>query len=215
MATPPRGLIFDFGGVLWNMRWDVARDLEAAHGVPVNALAETLYRTPIWAALERGAGDRAAWLEEAHRLLEARAGRSLPRLHEMWRATQHPIAETINLVRALRPPYRMAILSNADASLRSRLRDGLGIHDLFDDVICSAEVGIAKPEPAIYGLAAARLGLPAEACVFVDDSEPNVQAARGIGMRGVFFRVDRGDDLRTLLTAQGVQPSGPGIDDSR
>ncbi|MGH7321457.1 MAG: HAD family hydrolase [Candidatus Rokuibacteriota bacterium] len=201
------GLIFDFGGVLWNMRWDVAKALEAAHGVPVNALAETLYRTPTWAALERGVGDREAWLEEAHRLLEARVARSLPRLHEAWRATQQPIAETISLLHALRPSYRMAILSNADASLRSRLRDGLGIPDLFDDIICSAEVGIAKPEPAIYRLVAARLGLPAEACVFVDDSEPNVEAARAIGMRGVFFRVDRGDDLRTLLAAHGVVPA--------
>lgn len=202
-----RGLIFDFGGVLWNMRWEVARELEEAHGLPRSALSETLYRTSTWLALERGHGDREAWLEEAHRLLEARAGGALPRLHETWRAAQHPIPETIALVRALRPPYRTGILSNADASLRARLRDGLGIHDLFDDIVCSAEIGTAKPDPAIYRLAADRLRLPPEACVFVDDSEPNVAAAVAVGMRGVFFRVDRGDDLRVLLAAHGVSPT--------
>lgn len=201
-----QGVILDFGGVIHDMRWDVLRELEAAHALPRNALFETLYRTPTWQAIERGQGDREAWLDEAHRLLEAQAGRPLPRLHEAWRARQGPIAGNIALVRALRPPYRTAILSNADASLRARLRDGLGIHDLFDAIVCSAEIGIAKPDPAIYRLAAERLGLEPAACVFVDDYEANVEAARTVGMQAVFYRIDRGDDLEALLGALGVRP---------
>jgi len=207
MTHPIQGVLFDFGGVLWNMRWDVCRELEEAHGLPRRALFETLYRTRTWEAIERGQGDREAWLEEAHRLLEARAGRELPRLHAAWRATQHPIPEHVALVHALRPTYRIGVLSNADASLRKRLRDGLGIHDLFDAVVCSAEVGMAKPEPGIYRLAARQLGLPPEACVFVDDHEPNVVAAEEVGMRGVLFRVDHGHDLKSKLEALGVRPA--------
>lgn len=200
-----RGVILDFGGVLWDMRWEAARELEGVHRLPANALTETLYRTATWAAVERGHGDREAWLAEAHDLLEARAGRPLPRLHEAWRATQVPITTTIALVEELRDRYRVGVLSNADGSLRSRLRDGLGIHELFHAIVCSAEVGIAKPDPAVYRLAAQRLDVPPEACVFVDDSEVNVQAAETVGMRGVFFRIDRGDDLRAQLAAQGVR----------
>jgi len=208
MTTRPaiRGVILDFGGVLWDMRWDVAHELEEAHGLPRGALAETLYRTPTWAGIERGRGDRAAWLEEAHRLLETRAGGPLPRLHEAWRHAQGLIPQNVALVRALRGSYRIALLSNADASLRSRLRDGLGIHGLFDVVIASAEEGIAKPDPAIYQLAAERLGLSAEACVFVDDAEVNVTAATEVGMRGLHFRLDRGHDLAALLGGLGVKP---------
>jgi len=201
-----QGVILDFGGVLWNMRWDASRELERVHGLPRGALAETLYRTPTWAAIECGRGDRTAWLEEAHSLLEAKAGRPLPRLHEAWRATQHLIREHIALVRALRPSYRTAILTNNDASFFGRLREGLGIHELFDAVVSSAEEGIAKPEPAIYRLAAERLGLPAEACVFVDDYEPNVAAAIEVGMRAICFRVDRRHDLRAMLAELGVEP---------
>jgi putative hydrolase of the HAD superfamily len=203
-----RGVVLDFGGVIHDMRWDVARSLEEKHGLPRNALFDTLYRTPTWAALQCGHGDREAWLEEAHRLLEARAGRLLPRLHEAWRGSQGPIAPNVALVRRLRPRYRVSILSNADASLRGRLRDGLRIHDLFDDVVCSAEVGIAKPDAAIYRMAAERLGLPPAACVFVDDAETNVAAAREVGMHAIFFRVDRGDDLAAQLAALGVTPEG-------
>ncbi len=42
------------------------------------------------------------------------------------------------------------------------------------------------------------------ACVFVDDHEPNVTAATATGMRGVLYRIDRGDDLRALPVAIGV-----------
>ena len=200
-----RGVIFDFGGVLHDMRWDVSRDLEQTHGLPRGALLDTLYRTPTWEAIERGRGDRSVWREEAHRLLEARAGRPLPSLHDAWRETQCLITRNVALARALRPAYRTAILSNADASLRERLR-ALGIHDLFDAVVSSAEEGVAKPEAEIYRRAADRLSLPVEACVFIDDYEPNVEAAVAAGMLGILFRIDRGHDLADQLTAIGVRP---------
>jgi len=208
-VTPaaPAAVILDFGGVLWNMRWDVCGELEAAHGLERGLVFSTLYRSETWQAIERGHGDPEAWRAEAHWALEARAGRRLPRLHDAWRAAQGPIPENVELVRALRSGYRLGILSNADRTLRARLRRGLAIHHLFDDIVCSAEVGMAKPEPGIYALACERLGLPPGACAFVDDHEPNVAAARAAGLRAVLHRVDRGDDLRRQLAAVGVTPS--------
>ena len=71
-------------------------------------------------------------------------------------------------------------------------------------ILVSAEVGMAKPRPEIFQLAASRLGVPPEACVFVDDWDQNVDAARAVGMQAVLHRVDKGDDLRGQLTAVGV-----------
>jgi putative hydrolase of the HAD superfamily len=206
-AARATGVIFDYGGVLWNMRWDVCRRLEETHGLERGLVFSTLYRSETWLAIERGRGDLDAWRTEAHRALEARAGRPMPPLHEAWRAAQGPIAENMALVRALRPRYRLAVLSNADRTLRDRLRAGLPVHDLFDDVVCSAEVGLAKPEPGIYTLACERLGLPTAACVFIDDHEPNVRAAQDVGLRAILYRVDRGDDLRAQLHALGITPT--------
>ena len=56
---------------------------------------------------------------------------------------------------------------------------------LFDAVVISGEVGLRKPDPAIYALAAQRLGLSPEQIVFVDDLRPNVRAAAAAGMVGV------------------------------
>lgn len=203
-ATSLHAVIFDFGGVLWDMRWDVARELDRAHGLPKSSVFETLYRCPAWNDIECGMGDPAAWAEGAHRELERRAGRALPRLHEEWRRAQVAIDANIALVRALRPPYRCSVLSNADLSLRARLKGELGLEHLFDDIVVSAEVGMAKPRPEIFHLAADRLGLPAQACVFVDDWDQNVEAARAVGMQAVLHSADQGDDLCAQLAALGV-----------
>lgn len=64
------------------------------------------------------------------------------------------------------------------------LRD-LGGGTFVDDVVLSGDVSIAKPDAAIYRLAAQRLGLSPGQCVFVDDLEVNVRGAVAVGMVGV------------------------------
>jgi HAD superfamily hydrolase (TIGR01509 family) len=185
------------------MRWDVARELDRAHGLPRSSVFETLYRSDAWHGVERGAGDLTEWAAGAHRELERRAGHPLPRLHDEWRGAQTAIAANFALVRRLRRSHKVSVLSNADMSLRDRFaRDGIDV--LFDDIVISAEVGMAKPDPAIFRLAAERLGLTPAECVFVDDWDRNVEAACAVGMRGVVHRADKGDDLRAQLLVLGI-----------
>jgi putative hydrolase of the HAD superfamily len=60
-----------------------------------------------------------------------------------------------------------------------------GWEELFDAIVISGEVGLRKPEPEIYALAARRLGVEPDQCVFVDDLAPNVRGAEAAGMVGV------------------------------
>ena len=60
--------------------------------------------------------------------------------------------------------------------------------------------GTRKPEPEIYAITLERLGLPAEACVFVDDLEPNVDAAKTAGMRGIVHR----DTAQTIAELESL-----------
>ena len=55
-------------------------------------------------------------------------------------------------------------------------------------MILSGEVGVRKPDPEIYLLAAERIGLAPEKCVFVDDIPVNVEGARALGMAGILHR---------------------------
>ena len=72
-------------------------------------------------------------------------------------------------------------------------RDGLA--EVFDDWVISSEVGLRKPLPEIYELAAERLGLAPSDCVYVDDLPPNLKPARALGMATVLHR---GDAAATL-----------------
>lgn len=58
----------------------------------------------------------------------------------------------------------------------------------FDGIVVSADVGMVKPERDIFELFLRRFAVPAEACVFVDDSPPNVATARSLGMIAHHFR---------------------------
>ncbi|MGY0236471.1 HAD family hydrolase [Longispora urticae] len=69
--------------------------------------------------------------------------------------------------------------------------------DLFDGVVLSGTVGVRKPDPAIYELGAAAIGLAPEACVFVDDLGGNLKPARALGMATV-HHTHAADTLRTL-----------------
>ncbi|MEQ0560234.1 HAD-IA family hydrolase [Amycolatopsis sp. NEAU-NG30] len=80
---------------------------------------------------------------------------------------------------------RTALLSNAPGA-SEQVKNTL--FDYFDALVFSGEVGVAKPDPAVYVIAAERLGLPAMSCAFVDDSATNIRGAVQAGMVGVHHR---------------------------
>ncbi len=94
----------------------------------------------------------------------------------------------IAYIRSLRPRLRVGLLSNAFGSLRAELAERWAIEDAFDQIVISAEVGLAKPQPEIFRLAAERLGVPPAEILFVDDFDANIQAARLVGMEAILFR---------------------------
>ncbi len=76
------------------------------------------------------------------------------------------------------------ILSNSGPGAREAERVW-GLEEITDDIVYSHEVGLAKPDPAIYELTAARLGVRPGEIVFLDDVPANVAAARAAGWHAV------------------------------
>jgi epoxide hydrolase-like predicted phosphatase len=72
--------------------------------------------------------------------------------------------------------------------------------ELFDGIVISGQEGMRKPAPAIYALGAQRIGLPAQACVFVDDLEFNLAPPRELGMAVVHHT----EPARTIEELQGL-----------
>ncbi len=105
--------------------------------------------------------------------------------------------------RARQAGVRVGVVSNSLGTDPYNPYEAYGLADWFDAVVISGEVGLRKPEPAIYELAAAKLGLPASRCVFVDDLEANLPAARALGMATV-HHVENPTTLTELERLLGI-----------
>ena len=98
-------------------------------------------------------------------------------------APDHEMVEAVRRARA--GGVRTGLVSNSWGTRRYP-RDLLG--ELFDGVVISGEVGIRKPAPEMYRLGAERIGVEAEACVFVDDLPFNLSPAADLGMSTIHHR---------------------------
>jgi len=191
MADGPRAVLFDFGGVLMKQDWAEYDVFGRRHGLPDNFMRLALYRTPEWQALQTGNGDRDTWNAAFRRELARHVADRAAAVAEEWfaRPVEYHDAN-IELAKALASAgVRVGLLSNAAPDLEQRLMAGR-IDIPFHKLVISGIVGLAKPDPAIYRLAATNIGVAIERCFFIDDLERNVVAARDVGMGGHHFQGD-------------------------
>ena len=195
--TVIRAVISDFGGVLTTpLAGSFARFAERS-GIELEelgqALAAILARDgahPLY-ELECGRMTEIAFLSGLQETLSAEVGREIEFVdfaEALWSGLA-PNEPMIALMASLRDEgYRMALLTNNVREWEHRWRAMAPIDDIFELVVDSAFVGMRKPDPEIYELTVARLGVPAAECVFVDDLKSNCEAAETAGMTAVVYR---------------------------
>ena len=102
-----------------------------------------------------------------------------------------PNHSVIELVHELKSSgFRLGVLTNNVRELRHAWWPMLDFANIFDDVVDSHEVGMRKPNRAIYELALNRLGVEAHRAAFLDDAQSNVDAASALGIHGIWVDVD-------------------------
>lgn len=123
------------------------------------------------------------------------------RVHELWAADFRSWLSinpgTVEVISDLSAGgTRLALLSNAGPDFGSYMRHG-PLRDYFEAFFVSGELGLLKPEPAIYSRTLSDLGVAASDAVFIDDREDNIRTATDLGITGhVFTTADR---LRSFL----------------
>ena len=178
-----RGLLLDFGGVLTTSILDAIRRFCAESGLEPDTLLDAFRDDPgarrLLADIERGAITQPEFEAGVGKLL----GVDHHGLVERMLASVAPDPPVLTAAeRARAAGVRTGVLSNSLGLDPYNPYAGWGLADRFDAVVISEETGLRKPDPAIYRLAADRLGLPCEACVFVDDLGQNLEPARALGM---------------------------------
>jgi HAD superfamily hydrolase (TIGR01509 family) len=109
----------------------------------------------------------------------------------------------MGLVERLRRRYSTGVISNTIPGLEARLRDEFDIAKLFDVMVGSGDLGIAKPGAEIYLRASETLGVAPEECIFIDDTAPLAEAAKAVGMSALHFVSY--PQLMTDLSSMGVE----------
>ena len=182
-----RAVLFDMDGVI--RHWDdvAERAGVAAAGLPDGAVSRIAYTIPEFAATQVGTVTAKEWAAAVARALVAEHGPGADVAAEHYFAYAGRLdAEMVALVAAVREHVTVALLSNATDQLREHLAHH-ALLEAFDVVFCSAEIGVAKPDLAIFTHAATVLGVAPEECFFTDDRVENVAGARAAGMHAEVF----------------------------
>jgi epoxide hydrolase-like predicted phosphatase len=211
VKRPLRAVIFDYGGVLRADGREVWAAADAAAGLPADTLWKAWHDIPEYRVAREGRIDGDAFRAAIHRALVAatgsvaRADTALTMLEAHLAGLPPVDADMRALVERLRATGRvkLGMLSNANRGWTERFR-GRGIASLFDDVVVSGDVGLAKPDPAVFRLAADRLQLPPDTCLMIDDQPQHVAGAQAAGMRAHLLEAGDLAELVARLEAEGA-----------
>ena len=187
--TPIKAIVVDYGGVLVQAPSD-PQNLERIAGevgIETSRLKDGVYGTgrALWNRAKLGLISEDEHWAEVERNLQLPTHKIQWIKHELFE-TPHVHEEFLHFIKRLHGQYSLAILSNGIPAF-SRTWATLGFTDLFDVMINSCFVKMAKPDSEIYKLVTERLGLTSNVCIFVDDQAKNLEAAGQLGFQVVHY----------------------------
>jgi putative hydrolase of the HAD superfamily len=197
-----RGLLVDWGGVLTSNVFDTFRSFCELEGLEPDTIRERFRRDrecrELLVALETGEIDEPEFEPPFAAKLGVEANGLIDRIF----AGGRPDEEMLAAVESARQfGVRTGLISN---SWGTRRYDRELLARLFDGVVISAEVRMRKPTPEIYALAAERVGVEPQACVFVDDLPFNLDPAAELGM-AVVHHTSAQETISELERLLGIQ----------
>ncbi|MEU4540254.1 HAD-IA family hydrolase [Streptosporangium sp. NPDC023825] len=197
-VLPYDAVLCDIDGVL--RHWPASDELDRAHGLPAGTLAAAAFAPSLLHSAITGEITDEQWRSAVAANLAGTCG-SADRARAVVTAWSDVVPrvdqEVVALLTRAREVATVALVSNATTRLEQDLA-GQGLDGLADIVVNTARIGVAKPDPRVFLIAAERTGTSVQRCLFVDDTLANVAAAREAGMTAFHHR--RVEDLRDALS---------------
>ncbi len=132
-------------------------------------------------------------------IVSRRLGVTLEEYIAAYKNDEVPNLPIFDFIRAeLKPHYKIGLLSNAGPGVIQR-RIPPELLSLFDAVVVSGEVGLLKPDPAVFRMVAEQLHVAPQEAVFTDDHAPYLPGATAVGMHPILFKGL--DDFKKQLAA--------------
>ena len=187
-----KSVVFDFGGVLFNWRpADLLRSLFPQHAPDADAAQALVKRIfqglkldADWAAFDQGRIEP----EPLAQQIAVRTGMTVAEVTQLIGAIPDhlsPKPDTVELLGQLHDVgVSLYFLSNMPAPYARELEARHAFLGYFKTGVFSGDVGLSKPDPQIYALAAQRTGKPASQLIFLDDLAENIDVAVANGWGG-------------------------------
>ena len=189
MTTNIQAIIFDYGNVLieWNPRYVYQRYFPDDPQGMEEFFKEINFMD--WNALQDKGRSFAEGVAKLSRQFPHHA-HLIQAYHEHWiDSIGEAYWGTVDIMRELKQKgYSIYGLSNWSAETFPSVREKYNFFDLFDDMVISGLVGSVKPEPEIFHILLEKIGKPAQECLFIDDSLPNIQQANTMGFATIHFQ---------------------------
>ena len=189
-----RNVIFDFGNVL--ARFEPREMVAQFEPNPHNAelLTETVFDRLYWNDADAGTitddETKAAFCARLPQELHAVARN----IYDAWPTLLPPVDGMTALVKELKENgYSLYLLSNISTKFAAEYRDIpwlCELFSLFDGLVFSAPIGLVKPHREIYKHLLNTYSLNADECVFIDDSQKNIDGCEAVGIHGILFDGD-------------------------
>lgn len=189
-------VVWDFGGVITSSPFEAFRRFELEHGLPVDFLRQVNSQNHLdnaWARFERSQLDLDAF-DQAFADESAALGHSVRGREVVALLSGQIRPSMVAALKTLRTRLKIGLITNnmrapgnlhGEAGAASAPSERAAVVALFHHVIESAEVGIRKPDPAIYQMMCDALQVAPPQAVFLDDLGVNLKPARAMGMHTI------------------------------
>ena len=197
-------ILSDIGGVVVEFNADqLVHQMAQLIGRPFDEVQAVVYHKDLLLPFELGRISPQAYYEGLKRQLP------LPWAFEQfiwaWNNIFQENRDVTVLLRGLHRHHRIMALTNTNALHLAFLRFSIPSLAVFDDWIASCDVGLRKPDAAIYQLALERAGVPAGEVVYIDDRPELVEAGRAVGLTAIRF--ENHQQLERELSFLGIHPA--------
>lgn len=202
MLKKIKAVIWDMGGVLLrSTNWSPRKQLAQDHGLTLDGIHDLVFNSESAIKATLGEIDEVAHWKNIGKHLNMDESELLQFQKRFWEGDSLDV-ELVNFIRGLKPDYTTALLSNAWTGARRVLTETKPCIDAFHLSVFSCEIGLAKPDPAIYGHIIKLCDVEADEAIFVDDAPENIKAANLFGIHGVLFRSSNQAiaDVQAILT---------------
>ncbi|MCR5790226.1 MAG: HAD family phosphatase [Lachnospiraceae bacterium] len=193
-----KNLVFDIGNVLLAFCWEKHLTKLGMSGEIFDRVAQATVKDPLWNEMDRGVMSSEELLKGFIRNdpgVEQEIRRMVADLYGI--VEEYPYTESW-LLQLKESGYGIYALSNYSEQAYHDTREKMRFLDLLDGYILSYREKLIKPDPAIYRLLLSRYHLNASECIFMDDTQANVDMAIQCGMEAFLFK-GRDSAVRELV----------------